>query len=192
MGDQPSYWHVSHTIPGNDSVLGVQLHRRYGPRPSRALSARPGRIDEAAPSSNAQMPLHRQADRADAPSSSHTVLPPATAVAAGGADSAGRLVAGEAEPSEQGSASVSGQSPPSCRSSPSAAGSQHGRRFVRLYPDAGADPSVTWEPGTPSNETATATQQIWDALSRGQHTAFRVRLPPLDRRAIYVMSVCLN
>jgi hypothetical protein len=51
-------------------------------------------------------------------------------------------------------------------------GSSSGR-FVRLYPD-GADPSQPWEPGTPSNENVLATQQVWDSLSRGQQTAYRV------------------
>lgn len=48
-----------------------------------------------------------------------------------------------------------------------------GGRFVRLYPE-GADPSQPWEPGTPSNENVLATQQVWDSLQRGQHTAYRV------------------
>ncbi len=79
--------------------------------------------------------------------------------------------AAQADPSR---ASVSGSSPEG--GSPPAlqfGGGSSGGRFVRLYPE-GADPSQPWEPGTPSNESVLATQQIWDSLSRGQHTAYRV------------------
>ncbi|CAL8467586.1 g7124 [Coccomyxa elongata] len=53
-------------------------------------------------------------------------------------------------------------------------GSSSGGRLIRLYPE-GADPLQPWEPGTPSTETTLATQQIWESLQRGQHTAYRFR-----------------
>ncbi|BDA42763.1 probable mRNA-capping enzyme at N-terminal half [Coccomyxa sp. Obi] len=53
-------------------------------------------------------------------------------------------------------------------------GSGSGGRLIRLYPE-GADPSQPWEPGTPSTETTLATQQVWESLQRGQHTAYRFR-----------------
>lgn len=70
--------------------------------------------------------------------------------------------------------SPSGDSPPALQIRGSGGGS--GGRLIRLYPD-GADPLQPWEPGTPSMESRLATQQVWESLQRGQHTAYRVSEP---------------
>ena len=61
---------------------------------------------------------------------------------------------------------VAGRSPDSDMSQYSA--NSGSGRLVRLYPDE------PLEPGTPSNESTMATQQLWDALQRGRATAYRV------------------
>ena len=70
---------------------------------------------------------------------------------------------------------VAGKSPESDVSASQHSGHSGSARIVRLYPDEDlmAQPL---EPGTPSTESTVATQQLWDALSRGRASAYRVSL----------------
>lgn len=68
---------------------------------------------------------------------------------------------------------VAGRSPDSDMSASQYSSNSGFNRFVRLYPDE--DLTQPMEPGTPSNESTMATQQLWDALSRGRASAYRVR-----------------
>ncbi len=66
---------------------------------------------------------------------------------------------------------VAGRSPDSDMSASQYSANSGSGRHIRLYPDE------PLEPGTPSNESTMATQQLWDALQRGRATAYRVSLP---------------
>ena len=59
----------------------------------------------------------------------------------------------------------------------SASGHSSSVRLVRLYPDEDLA-ALPLEPGTPSTESTVATQQLWDALSRGRASAYRVSPHP--------------
>ena len=63
---------------------------------------------------------------------------------------------------------VTGRSPDSDMSASQYSANSGSGRHIRLYPDE------PLEPGTPSNESTMATQQLWDALQRGRATAYRV------------------
>ena len=70
---------------------------------------------------------------------------------------------------------VAGKSPESDVSASQHSAHSGSARLVKLCPDEDlmAQPL---EPGTPSTESTVATQQLWDALSRGRASAYRVSL----------------
>lgn len=72
---------------------------------------------------------------------------------------------------------VAGRSPDSDVSASQHSTHSGSVRLVRLYPDEDLT-ALPLEPGTPSTESTVATQQLWDALSRGRASAYRVSPHP--------------
>ena len=82
---------------------------------------------------------------------------------------------------------VAGRSPDSDVSASQHSTHSGSVRLVRLYPDEDLA-ALPLEPGTPSTESTVATQQLWDALSRGRASAYRVS--PHPAKPFMLLALC--